>query len=160
MKLKNSLKVGFGFGLTSGIITTLGLMMGLSSSTHSKLPVIGGILTIAIADALSDALGVHVSQEAEDHHTNKEIWVATFFTFLFKFIFALTFLIPVIFIASLDTAVVVSIVWGLFLLIIFNFYLVNKKRHPWRAVGEHLLIAIIVIILSYLVGNWIGGIFT
>ena len=47
--MKRSVKAGFSFGLTSGVITTLGLMVGLHSSTHSKLVVIGGILTIAIA---------------------------------------------------------------------------------------------------------------
>ena len=50
MTMNHSLRVGFSFGLTSGLITTLGLMVGLSSGTHSKLVVIGGILTIAIAD--------------------------------------------------------------------------------------------------------------
>lgn len=37
------------------------LMAGLHSGTHSRAIVIGGILTIAIADAMSDALGIHVS---------------------------------------------------------------------------------------------------
>ena len=62
--MKHSLKVGFSFGLTSGIITTLGLMVGLNYGTSSKLAVIGGILTIAIADASSDALGIHISEES------------------------------------------------------------------------------------------------
>jgi len=61
MKIKHSLKTGFSFGLTSGIITTLGLIVGLNSSTRSKLVVLGGILIIAIADAFSDAFGIHVS---------------------------------------------------------------------------------------------------
>jgi len=52
--MKRSFRIGFSFGLTSGIITTLGLMVGLYSSTNSQLVVIGGILTIAIADSLSD----------------------------------------------------------------------------------------------------------
>jgi len=50
--LRHSVETGLSFGLTSGIITTLGLMVGLHSGTHSRLVVIGGILTIAIADAL------------------------------------------------------------------------------------------------------------
>ena len=54
--MKQSLKTGFSFGLTSGVITTLGLMVGLNAGTHSRLAVIGGIVTIAVADALSDAL--------------------------------------------------------------------------------------------------------
>ena len=47
--MRLSLKIGFSFGLTSGVITTLGLMVGLHSGTNSKLAVMGGILTIAIA---------------------------------------------------------------------------------------------------------------
>jgi len=39
--MKHSLKTGFSFGLTSGIITTLGLMVGLHSGTHSRLAVMG-----------------------------------------------------------------------------------------------------------------------
>ena len=64
--MKPSYRTGLSFGLTSGIITTLGLIVGLNGSTHSKFAVIGGILTIAIADAFSDALGIHVSQESQD----------------------------------------------------------------------------------------------
>jgi len=70
---RHPLKVGFSFGLTSGIITTLGLMVGLNAGTHSKLVVIGGILTIAIADAFSDALAIHISEESENRHTAKQV---------------------------------------------------------------------------------------
>ena len=69
--MKRSVKAGFSFGLTSGVITTLGLMVGLHSSTHSKLVVIGGILTIAIADALSDSMGVHIAVESQNKFTAK-----------------------------------------------------------------------------------------
>ncbi len=71
--MKHSIKTGLSFGLTSGIIKTLGLMVGLHSGTHSKIAVIGGILTIAIVDAFSDALGIHVSEEAENRHGTIEI---------------------------------------------------------------------------------------
>ena len=80
--MKHSKKIGISFGLTSGLITTLGLMTGLYSGTNSKLVVIGGILTIAFADSLSDSLGIHISEESENKHTHKEIWESTFFTFI------------------------------------------------------------------------------
>ena len=89
--MKLSLRKGFSFGLTSGIITTLGLMIGLNAGTHSRLAVIGGILVIAIADALSDAFGMHISEEAEAKHTQKSIWESTFATLFSKFFFALSF---------------------------------------------------------------------
>ena len=64
--MKISWKTGISFGLTSGVITTLGLMVGLHSGSHSRAIVIGGIMTIAIADAMSDALGIHVSEESKN----------------------------------------------------------------------------------------------
>ena len=71
--MNHSVKVGFSFGLTSAVITTLGLIVGLNAGTHSKLVVLGGIITIAIADAFSDALGIHVSEESEGKHSQKEV---------------------------------------------------------------------------------------
>lgn len=109
--MKHTIKTGISFGLTSGIITTLGLMVGLHSGTHSKLVVIGGVLTIAIADAFSDALGIHISEESENKHSAKEIWEATIATFLAKFVFAMTFMIPLL-LFKLATAIIVSVIWG------------------------------------------------
>jgi len=65
--MKDSLRTGISFGLTSAVITTLGLMVGLHSGTGSRLVVLGGILTIAIADAFSDALGIHISEKGSDY---------------------------------------------------------------------------------------------
>ena len=56
--MKDSLCTGISFGLTSAVITKLGLMVGLPSGTHSKVVLLAGILTIAIADAFSDVLGI------------------------------------------------------------------------------------------------------
>jgi VIT1/CCC1 family predicted Fe2+/Mn2+ transporter len=147
---------GFSFGTTSGIITTLGLMVGLHSGTHSKLAVIGGILTIAIADAFSDALGIHVSEESENKHTTKEIWVATLCTFLSKFIIALMFVVPVL-IFNLTIAIIASTLWGLSLLGIFSFYIArNQKSMAWKVILEHEIIAIAVITATHFVGEWIA----
>jgi hypothetical protein len=66
IEMKDTIKTGLCFGLTSAIITTLGLIVGLHSFAGSKMVIIGGIFTIAIADAFSDALGIHVSEEAEN----------------------------------------------------------------------------------------------
>jgi VIT1/CCC1 family predicted Fe2+/Mn2+ transporter len=156
--MKLSIKKGFGFGLTSGIITTLGLIVGLNSGTHSKKVIIGGVLIIAIADALSDAFGIHISEEATNKK-DKEIWESTFSTFLFKLIFALSFVIPILFL-ELNTAIIVSIIWGILLLTSFSFYIakMNKKK-PFKIIVEHLTIAIIVIIATHFVGEFISKVF-
>jgi VIT1/CCC1 family predicted Fe2+/Mn2+ transporter len=157
--MKHSLEVGFSFGSTSGIITTLGVMIGLHSGTHSELVVIGGVLTIAIADAFSDALGIHISEESENKHTTTEIWESTASTFLSKFVVASTFIIPIL-LLQLSTAIIVSVVWGLSLLGIFSFYIAKEQKvKPWKVISEHLLIALIVIVITHYVGDWIGATF-
>lgn len=155
--MKDSLRTGVSFGLTSAVITTLGLMVGLHSGTHSRIVVLGGIMTIAIADAFSDALGIHVSKEAENVHTTQQVWVATIATFLTKSIFAMTFVIPVL-IFSLSTAVVVSLIWGLSALTVLSYIIARTQAEPpWKIIGEHLLIAVVVIAITHWVGEWIGG---
>ena len=156
MKMDHSLKTGISFGLTSGIITTLGLMAGLHSGTHSKVAVLGGILTIAIADAFSDALGIHISEESENRHSLKEIWESTVATFLAKLVFALTFVIPVL-LFELNTAMWVSIAWGLFSITMLSVYISKKDR--LRGVLEHLAIAITVILATHFLGELIARVF-
>lgn len=153
--MKHPFKTGISFGMTSGIITTLGLMAGLHSGSHSKIVVIGGILTIAIADAFSDALGIHISEESEAKHSNREIWQATVSTFVSKFVISLSFIVALLTL-PLEAAVAANIAWGILLLIAFNIYLSYKqKTETWKVVGEHLLIACVVIILAHYLGDWI-----
>ncbi len=152
--MNHSWKVGFNFGVTSGIITTLGLMVGLNSATSSQLVVIGGILTIAIADACSDALGIHISEEGEGKHTRKEVWQSTFSTFFFKFVFALIFIIAFLFL-EMQTAIIFNIFVGAILLCIFS-YKLSKKEKPIKVVFEHLILAAFVIVISYFIGKLVG----
>ena len=154
--MKLSIRKGFSFGLTSGVITTLGVIVGLHSSTHSTLVVIGGILVIAIADSLSDALGMHISEESEIKHSTKEIWESTISTFVSKFTFALTFIIPFL-LLSLSTAIIVSIIWGLSLITIFSLYLAKQQSlKPYKVILEHLIIAIIVVVITHYIGDLVA----
>lgn len=157
--MKNSLKKGLSFGLTSAVITTLGLMVGLNSSTGSKLAVISGILVIALADAFSDSLGVHISEESNKENSSRHVWEATIATFLTKAIFALSFLIPFIFF-KLSTSIFISIVWGVIILSILSYKISNEKeRKNFSVVFEHLLIAVVVILISYYLGLLINNFF-
>jgi len=154
--MKESVQAGLNFGLTSGVITTLGLMVGLHSGTHSSLAVIGGILTIAIGDSMSDALGMHISKEAENVYSKKQLWAATLATLVSKFIMAATFIVPVL-IFDLGMAIVVSVMWGLGVLIALSIYLARiQETRMIHVVGEHLAIALAVIGLTHYAGAWVA----
>jgi vacuolar iron transporter family protein len=154
--MKESLKSGFSFGTTSGIITTLGLIAGLSSGTHSELAVIGGILSLAIADGLSESMSMHVSKRFE----NKDpfyVREATFGTLLAKFSVTVTFAVPVL-LTNLQIAVIIDIVWGLLLLIVLSYFVSEYEgREKWKDITEHILVAILVVALAYYVGEWISA---
>ena len=151
---------GISFGLTSGIITTLGLMIGLHATTHDRNIVLAGILIIAIADALSDAFGIHIAEESDSTKTHRNVWQATIATFSGKIVFGLTFAVPV-FLLDLDTAIIVSAFWGFLLLIILSYYIAkhNKKR-AGGCITEHVALAAIVIILTHLIGRFISNLLT
>jgi len=157
--MKRAIRVGFCFGIPSGIITTLGLMVGLNSSTQSQLVVIGGILTIAIADSMSDAMGIHISQESENHLTQNDVWKSTFCTFIAKFMFSIIFIFPIL-IFSLKTAIIISILIGIYLIFLLSLYIAReRKENPLIIISEHILITILVVIFSNFIGLWVSSVF-
>ena len=150
-------KTGLSFGTTSGVITTLGLMVGLHAGTHSRAAVLGGILTIAIADALSDAMGIHLAEESKNSGTAREIWEVTLATFAAKFVIAGTFVVPVLTV-PLDRAIMISVIWGLLLLTALSFFVARVQGiSPWKVIGEHVLIALCVVAITHAVGDWLQG---
>lgn len=147
------------FGLTSGVITTLGLLVGLSKGTNSKAAVLAGVLTIALADSLSDALGIHMSEESEGVHRSSEIWTSTFTTFAAKLVMALTFVVPVA-LFPLDTATIMAVVWGAMILIVLSISQARGRGvDPAPVVFEHLAAGTLVVVASYLVGTWMSAVF-
>ena len=153
--MKQSLKTGFSFGLMSGVITPLGLMVGLNAGTHSRLAVIGGIVTIAVADAFSDALGIHVAEESKNNGSVSEVWESTIAALLAKFLTALTFVVPVL-LLPLEESVMVSMGWGLSLLVVLSYFLARVQQiQAWKVIAEHVVIGVSVIVITYYVGDWI-----
>ncbi|MCX6788876.1 MAG: hypothetical protein WCO21_02175 [bacterium] len=144
------------FGATSAIITNMALIAGLHNSANAKLSIIGSLFVIALADNLSDSMGIHIYQEAETSST-RDVWFATGTNFLARLAVSLGF-ITIVFLLPLDIAVYVSALYGLVVLAIFS-YVIGKIRnvHPIYSAVEHVVIAIIVIFVSNYLGNFISG---
>ncbi|WP_456401114.1 hypothetical protein [Persephonella sp.] len=149
-------KKGFGFGLTSGVITTLGMLIGLATISESKTVIIGGIISIAIADAASDALGIHIAEESHEKTESKNVWTVTVTTFVSKFIFSSSFLIPVA-LLDIKLAVAVSLIWGFLLLIVFSYKIaIDRNENPLKTILEHTIIATIVLFIIHITGDIIN----
>jgi vacuolar iron transporter family protein len=153
--MNKSKKRGIGFGITSGIITTLGLMIGLYEATNSKLAILGGIITIAFADAFSDSFGIHISEEAAGKN-KKNVWQSAKSTFTAKFLTAIIFVIPIIFL-ELKMAIIINILAGFLILSIFTAKITKENKR--KAILEHLLISSIVITITFFVGKSVNLLF-
>ena len=152
-------RTGLFFGATSGVITTIGLIAGLHAGTQSKVAVLGGILVVAFADAMSDAMGIHLAQESDPESTEEHIWAATVWTFVTKLVVALSFALPVIWL-PLGLAVAISVGWGLFVITLLSAVLARiQKVRALAVVTEHLIIAIVVVALSHYIGVWVNNAF-
>lgn len=144
---------GVGFGLTSGVITTLGVIVGLESGTGSKLAVIAGILVLALADSLSDALGIHVSEEAEGEHTSREVWEAALYTLFSKAISTPSFLLPVLLLEPPEMTWV-SAGWGILLITLFSSHMAKSRgRGGFWIVVEHIVLTVAVVVSAHYLGE-------
>ena len=152
-------RTGLFFGAASGVITTIGLLVGLNAGTGHLAAVLGGILVIAVADAMSDAMGIHLAEEANPASTTQQVWTATLFTFLTKFVFASSFAIPLL-LLPLQSAVIASLAWGMLVISVLSYFLAKAQNEPpARVIVEHVTIAIVVVVLSQQIGAWVGRTF-
>ena len=152
-------RTGLFFGATSGVITTIGLIVGLNSGTRSIIAVLGGILVIAVADAMSDALGIHLAEESDPETDHGHVWAATIMTFVTKFVFSISFAVPLL-LLPLGPAVIASVIWGLFVIIVLSYFLARSQdESPVFIIGEHLAIAIVVVVVSHYIGVWVAATF-
>ena len=143
------------FGGAAAIITNVSLIVGMGSAHAGKGPIIGALLTIAIADNISDSLGIHLYKEAEGYEGKLSLF-ATALSFLSRLVVSFSF-IAIVLVFSISQAIPVAIVWGHLLLTLIS-YLINRsrKRQSVLEVLKHLLVAVSVIVLSRYAGYLIG----
>jgi vacuolar iron transporter family protein len=144
----------FSMGATAAIITSMGLVAGLNQGDGARTSIITGLLIIAIADNISDSLGIHIYKESEGA-SRREINSTTYGNFFVRLILALSFVFIVLFFPP-STAFILSSIWGLVLLaILSNFIARKRKTSSLREAVWHLVVALIVIAGSKILGNLI-----
>jgi vacuolar iron transporter family protein len=148
----------FSFGAVSAVITCLALIISFDIAAKSKLMVIGSLCVIALADNISDSLGIHMYQEGE-FSSFRNVWRATLLNFTTRFFVILIFIVIVLLLPP-PLAIIGSILYGYFILTIIS-YLVARKRNlaPKGIILEHIIIATLVLglskYISYLIRFWL-----
>ena len=140
----------FSFGATSAVTSSLALMIGLNQLGVSGIGIIGALLVIAFADNIADSLGMHIFAESKSKDHTKLNTITNYFT---RLGITLVMIVFVVFL-SLQYAIAASVVFGLAILAALS-YLIAKahRRNPVRAVAEHMIVAILVLVASLLIGS-------
>jgi len=149
----------YSFGATSAIITCLAFIISLGKITNPKYTIIGSLLVIAIADNISDSLGIHIYQESDLKRT-EVVRISTFFNFITRFFVVFIFIFFILFLPLLYASAL-SLIWGISLLIVLSYYIAKEQKiNPYKAIIEHIGIAVVVVIASNYISEWILNVFS
>jgi VIT1/CCC1 family predicted Fe2+/Mn2+ transporter len=142
------------FGATAAIVTSMGLIVGLDAVTADRTTTVGSLLIIAIADNLTDSLGVHVYQESE-RLVAREAFCTTVTNYLARLLVSLSF-IGLVLLLPRQLSTVLAVVWGLGLLATLSLRLARARGvSPGPEILKHCTVAMVVIALSRMIGAWI-----
>ncbi len=140
------------FGGTAAIVTSLALMVGLDAATATKSTIVSGLLIVALADNLTDALSMHIYQESERRLQAQDAFRATLGNFVTRLLLALTFVL-LVWLLPLGSAIVLSAAWGLLLLLALTWALARERRVSFVSEAfKHVAAALAVILVSRGVG--------
>jgi VIT1/CCC1 family predicted Fe2+/Mn2+ transporter len=146
------------FGITSAIVTSLAFIVSLSGNIEPRMPIIGSLLVFAVADNISDSLGIHIFQESDLKKTGT-VNTSTISNFLSRFLVILSFVI-VVYLFPIQVAVIISVVLGISMLMTLTYLIaIERETKPLPAMIQHFAIAALVVVASFLLRTWIFALF-
>ncbi len=146
------------FGSSAAIITDVSLIVGLGSARAGKGPILAGLLTIAVADNISDSLGIHMYKESEGFGQRFSL-LSTTLNFCSRLLVSFTFIAIVVFL-PMAHALYVGLIWGLLLIGLISYLISRSNReNAVREIAIHVLTAVVVIALSRFLGYEIAALF-
>lgn len=155
--VSDSLRQGLFFGFNSGIITSLGVLAGLSGVVNSPKIIIVALISLAISDGLSEAYSLYFSikSKKETNDDTKAI-KALKGVVLSKVAVTLSFLVPLLFVKDLKIYKNMSfpIIWGTILLLFIDFNLIKDNDEQ---IQKYLIPQIGIILFLILFGKIFGN---
>ena len=151
--ISDSLRQGLFFGFNSGIITSLGVLAGLSGVVNSPKIIIVTLMSLALSDGLSEAYSLYFSIKSKKETKDDTKAVnALKGVVLSKIAVTLSFLLPLLFVKDLKMYKNMSfpIIWGAVLLLFIDFNLIKDKDEQ---IQKYLIPQVGIILLLILFGK-------
>ncbi len=154
---------GVAFGTMDGLITVLGVVIGVASATGNySIVVISGVIA-GVANAFGNSIGFYASELAErgEHiHENQHVSSmaetkrSTVLSFAASLVSMLVPVLPFVLLVNLGAAMVLSAAFGLSILFILGALVGKLSREcPWRFGFRYVLLGVAGAALSFLIGD-------
>jgi len=140
------------FGLMDGIITTIGVVLGMSAFGNQPTLIIAA-MAAALANSIANAAGVHVGTESSRMFSQDHVMLSTAYAFLSTLVVSITVIIPHFFLPLIQ-ATWLSVAVGAVILGAMGFFVARyRNRTPWKIILEYVAIGLIVSLVTYLGGQ-------
>lgn len=158
---------GAAFGLAEGVITTLGMIVGVAAATNDVWFIIIAGITGGIANALGNSFGFFLSEMTErgaqirqisqgkitSAHSMREVLVSGVLTFVATGFVVVVFLLPFFF-TTVPVAVVVASAAAALILFFLGYYVGRLSREPPIGMAiRYVAVGATGAVLSYLMGD-------
>jgi len=154
---------GVALGTVDGLITLLGVVIGVAHATESSAIVVVSGVVAGVANAFGNSIGFYASELAEkgEHiHENQHVSSmvetrrSTLLSFLTSLASILIPVVPFVILASLQSAMFASLTVGLMMLFGLGVLVGRLSREsPLRSGIRYVLLGVAGAILSFLVGD-------
>ena len=160
---------GVAFGTMDGLITILGVVIGIATATQNSEVVLISGLVAGLANAFGNAFGFYASELAEraehiqeNQHVSSMVETrrSTLLAFAHSLVSTLVIVAPFVML-SLMHAIIASLILALALLFALG-ALVGKFSHasPWKFGIRYVLLGLAGAALSFMVGAAVGSALT
>lgn len=128
------------FGITNGVITILALITGLRATNVDKIGIIGALLAMIIADPLSDAYSIYISEKQKK---NLKAYENARDAFIYQASLQLIFLFIIIITKNIDLAIKYCYICGILITIFYgNYRKIEKKEIIKNLIGIFIIVYI------------------
>ena len=142
-------------GCSAAVITNVSLIVGMGLAQAGKGLILGGLLTFALADNISDSLGIRLYKESEGCGERLSR-LATALNFFSRLLVSLSF-VAIVLILPAAQAMIIGIVWAFVLLTLISSLIARcNHENSVTTIIRHIVIAVIAIASSRCVGQLIA----
>lgn len=131
------------FGITNGVITILALITGLRATNVNKIGIIGALLAMIIADPLSDAYSIYIS---EKQRGNLKAYKNARDAFLYQACLQLLFLFIIIFTDDIDKGIKYCYIVGILITIFYGKY----RNIEVKEITKNLFWILVIVFITYI----------